>query len=73
MLSAEILSTAAQLYKTSRFKGCLQQMHDLESHSRSLEIVRFDRKYYHFTMLKVIIVNHSKMLPFLQYTVHDCL
>jgi len=41
-VSAEILSTAAKAYENRILKD-LQQMSDLERHSRSLEMARFDR------------------------------
>jgi len=42
--SVEILSTAASLYEKSHFKG-LQQVRDLEGHSRSSKLLLFDRPY----------------------------
>jgi len=59
-MSAEIVSAAAQLYKKCTWKG-QQEVHDLESHSRSSEMTRFVRPYctsllvsglqYHFSIL----------------------
>ena len=51
-LSVETLSTAAQLHEKSHFKG-LQQVRELEGHSRSLEMTRFTihvRGFTTFTM-----------------------